>query len=452
MTRNTLLRVGFALLVAGMLALLGGCGGDGDGVDQSVHDMALQAQMDAEAAQAAAEAEAAAEKARADAAEQAQMDAEADAMAAEQAQMDAEAEAMATAAELANTRAHEVVDALDRTAPDGNIGIVEIEFGAKGAIDVTDPDGRAWDDATSLAEFTDWDDESYTRDTRRTRPDGMESLHVYKYKLAGRKADFEDEYMLNDAGQLVIDTEDIDVEATVVTEAAATTPVMIGNINVQFADAAQVAVGTTQTGTARIPLSMASQIMIDRDFGSDNKVTIDDLAHDVAAGEEGEPGEPGTFHGADGQYFCSAEAGCIVEQDGDGNLYLDGVPVTATIENRNGDLTVISVVLGTAADEVDRLLHFVPDDDDATIVLTKDSYLLGVRGSRSPRKPTTTTGLTPSRSRPTRLPWSPCPTSVTWAWTAPQSTKAGRLASGRRRTWRPTAPRPVTSRPTLPST
>ena len=69
MTRTTFLRMGLALLMAGALALAG-CGGDDNGVDQSVHDMAL-------AGQAAAQEEAAEERAAREAAEAAAAAAEA---------------------------------------------------------------------------------------------------------------------------------------------------------------------------------------------------------------------------------------------------------------------------------------------------------------------------------------------------------------------------------------
>ena len=107
-------KLALLLIVAGALALAG-CGGD-DGIDQSVHDMALAAQAEAEAAAetaaaaeaeaetaAAAEAEAAAEALAAEeearmeaaAAEEARMKAEADAAAEEEARMKAEADAAA---------------------------------------------------------------------------------------------------------------------------------------------------------------------------------------------------------------------------------------------------------------------------------------------------------------------------------------------------------------------
>ena len=61
MTRNTLLRMGMALLVAGFLALLVGCGGDDDGLsaaDMARIDAAEMAAADAAAAAAAAAASA----------------------------------------------------------------------------------------------------------------------------------------------------------------------------------------------------------------------------------------------------------------------------------------------------------------------------------------------------------------------------------------------------------
>ena len=62
MTRNTLLRLGLALLIASALALLGGCGGDDDGLSaedmarlQAAEDRAAAAEMAAEEAGMAAE-------------------------------------------------------------------------------------------------------------------------------------------------------------------------------------------------------------------------------------------------------------------------------------------------------------------------------------------------------------------------------------------------------------
>ena len=111
-------KLALLLIVAGALALAG-CGGD-DGIDQSVHDMALAAQAEAEqkaadeeAARMAAEEEAAA---AATTAEEARMQAEADAAAAAQAEEDREAAAAAQAA--ADMKAEEEAAAAKKAEED----------------------------------------------------------------------------------------------------------------------------------------------------------------------------------------------------------------------------------------------------------------------------------------------------------------------------------------------
>ena len=111
-------KLALLLIVAGALALAG-CGGD-DGIDQSVHDMALAAQAEAE--QKAADEKAArmaAEEEAADAAttaEEARMQAEADAAAAAQAEEDREAAAAAQAA--ADMKAEEEAAAAKKAEED----------------------------------------------------------------------------------------------------------------------------------------------------------------------------------------------------------------------------------------------------------------------------------------------------------------------------------------------
>ena len=111
-------KLALLLIVAGALALAG-CGGD-DGIDQSVHDMALAAQAEAEqkaadeeAARMAAEEEAAAAVTTA---EEARMQAEADAAAAAQAEEDREAAAAAQAA--ADMKAEEEAAAAKKAEED----------------------------------------------------------------------------------------------------------------------------------------------------------------------------------------------------------------------------------------------------------------------------------------------------------------------------------------------
>ena len=96
MNRNTFARIAVLLLAVVSLAL-SGCGGD-DGVDQSVHDMALADLGAAEMAAAEAEAEAEAEAAAKAAAEAEAAAAIAEAAAAELAQSQAETEAALSAA------------------------------------------------------------------------------------------------------------------------------------------------------------------------------------------------------------------------------------------------------------------------------------------------------------------------------------------------------------------
>ena len=129
MKRSTFARLAVLLLVAGALALSGCGGGDGNGVDQSLHDM-VTAERDAETiradeAAALAEAEklrADAEKMRADEAEKAP-------------EVDSEVEKAAAAAMQAetNTRAPMIIAAMDETDTDAaNMPTVKVARPAAG--------------------------------------------------------------------------------------------------------------------------------------------------------------------------------------------------------------------------------------------------------------------------------------------------------------------------------
>ena len=280
---------------------------------------------------------------------------------------------------LASTRAREVVDALD-----GERSIVEIEFDSKGNVEIVEPDGRAWDDADPLVEFTDWDAESYTRDTRRTDPDGTETIHIYTAKTDKQTDEFENVYTLDANGRLVLGA---------VAAPAATTPAIFTvpagltatqTFDVKVGDVTVKLPGNTTSATseARVifPLSMvnnmpvSSKITFDQAFDRDDRLIVDTptaLLSPTTA-----EGQPGKFDGVDGTFYCIADT-CTVFQDDDGNLYIDAAGTTVSVAD-NPDTpatTDLRVTVGALGSGVGQTLHFLPDDDDDLVTVSKAQYL-----------------------------------------------------------------------------
>ena len=188
MKRSTFARLAVLLFVAGALAL-SGCGGDDNGVDESLQntltaerDTALQAQMVAEK--------------RAEAAEQAKIDAEKRAEAAEQAKIDAEAQNIAAMQAEMNARGKEITKAIIDMAdtPDGIAETIE------GGADT----GPPLDANVDRAEFMDAADEATTGlSLKNTAADGLMVTPMEK------PLQFEEYVMAADGSPMIEDWQDI---------------------------------------------------------------------------------------------------------------------------------------------------------------------------------------------------------------------------------------------------
>ena len=340
-----------AVMIAALFTF--GCGGDGNGNGGlSAEDMA-----------------------RIDQAEKKADDAETARIAAEKRADDAEQKVMDGAQnQRGSIRAKEVAEALEDSAPDGNIGEVEIAI-VDDKLEVREPDGRRFDAIDPLAMIEDWDAVSMSRDTRRTRPDGTETVHAYTYMLEGHTRDFEDVYDLVD-DDLVIGTIIPTTQKTFDSMSADAFTVDVGDVTVMLPAGATDS--TVMADLSNLPLAIDGELVskdkiaFDRSFDRDGKLLVT---------EKGTPslltsdGQPGSFHGVDGTFYCASSGGCTVSKDSKGEfsfavtmapVEIEDIPTTTD----NNDYTISL----TPASGTSKLL-FVPDDDDDPVKVAEDAHL-----------------------------------------------------------------------------